>query len=135
MMNLMETAVSLLSDRLGIDSGAAMSGLQRLFGGDGEGLDIAGLVGTLQQGGLGDIVGSWLGDGANMPVDASALQNALGGDKIDAAAQTMGVDSGSLLGGLTDVIPQLVDKVSSGGNLLDSVGGLGGVADIAKKLF
>lgn len=135
MMNLMEVAAGLLSDKLGIDSSTAMSGLQRLFGGDGEGLDIAGLVATLQQSGLGDIVGSWLGDGANQSVDPSTLQNAFGADEIDAAAQTMGVDSGSLLGGLSDVIPRLVDKASSGGSLLESVGGLGGVADITKKLF
>lgn len=134
-MNLMEMAVGLLSDKLGIDSENAMSGLQGLFGGDGEGLDIASLLGNLQQGGLGDIVSSWLGDGANMGIDSSSLQNAFGAEKIDAAAQTMGIESSSLLGGLTDVIPQLVDKASSGGSLLDSVGGLGGVADIAKKLF
>lgn len=134
-MNLMEMAAGLLGDKLGVDSGTAMSGLQRLFGGDGEGLDIAGLVASLQQGGLGDIVGSWLGDGPNQSVDPSALQNALGDEKIDAAAQTMGVDSGSLLGGLTDVIPQLLDSASSGGNLLESVGGLGGISDIGKQLF
>ena len=45
----------------------------------------------------------------------------------DAASQ-LGTDEGSLLDGLKDALPQMVDKASSGGSLLDSVGGLGGLA-------
>jgi uncharacterized protein YidB (DUF937 family) len=134
-MNILETAVGLLSSKLGIDSASAMQGLQTLFGEQQGGLDIAALLGKFQQGGLGDIVGSWLGDGANMGIDSAAVENAFGADKVGEAASAMGVDSNTLLGGLTDVIPQLVDQASSGGNLLDAAGGLGGVADMAKKLF
>jgi hypothetical protein len=47
----------------------------------------------------------------------------------------MGVESGSLLGGLSDILPQVVDQASSGGNLLEGLGGMGSVADLAKKLF
>jgi uncharacterized protein YidB (DUF937 family) len=134
-MNLMEIASSLLADRLGVNADTAVSGLQRLFG-DGAGqLDIGALVGLMQQGGLQDIVSSWLGDGGNQAISPAALQDAIGADRIGDAAATMGVESGSLLGGLSDVLPQIVDRASSGGSLLDSVGGLGGVADLAKKLF
>jgi len=134
-MNILETAVGLLSSKLGIDSAAAMQGLQTLLGGQQDGLDIAALLGKFQQGGLGDIVGSWLGDGANKGIDSAAVENAFGADKVNEAASTMGVDSSTLLGGLTDVIPQLVDQASSGGNLLDAAGGMGGIADMAKKFF
>lgn len=134
-MDLMGIAAGLLGDKLGINAETAVAGLQKLFGGGSGQLDIGSLVGLLQQGGLSDIVGSWLGDGGNDSVSPAALQDAIGEDKISEAASTMGVDSGSLLGGLSDMIPQIVDQASSGGSLLDSVGGLGGVADIAKKLF
>ena len=134
-MNLMEIAVSLLSSKLGVDSNLAMQGLQTLFGDQPNGLDIAALIGKFQQDGLGDIVGSWLGDGANRGIDGGAIENAFGAEKIGEAASTMGVDSNSLVSGLTDVIPQLVDKASSGGNLLDAAGGMSGIADMAKKFF
>lgn len=133
-MDLMNLAARLLGERLGIEPGNAMQGLQGLFGGDG-GFDIASLVGTLQQGGLGDVVSSWLGDGQNMAVDPASIQSSLGADKIAAAADTMGVSSESLTGGLSEVIPKLIDQASSGGSLLQSVGGLGGMADMAKKFF
>jgi len=134
-MNLMEIAAGLLADKLGIDRESAVGGLQKLLGDASGQIDIAGLVGMLQQGGLSDIVGSWLGDGGNDSVSPASLQKAIGAEKVDEAATSMGVESGSLLSGLSDVLPQVVDQASSGGNLLEGLGGMGGVADLAKKLF
>ena len=134
-MNLMETAANMLGERLGIDAGSAISGLQKLFGDGGGGFDIASLIGLMQQGGLGDVVGSWLGDGANSGIDPSALISSLGADKVADAAGSMGVEPGALANGLSEVLPGLVDQASSGSSLLDSVGGLGGLAGMAKKLF
>jgi uncharacterized protein YidB (DUF937 family) len=134
-MNLMETAANLLSEKLGVDVGAAIAGLQRLLG-DGDGnLDIGALVSTLQQAGLADAVSSWLGDGANQGVDPDALTASLGGADMASAADTMGVSTDTLANGLSDVIPQLIDRASSGGSLLDSLGGIGGLAGMAKKFF
>lgn len=134
-MNLMETAANMLGDRLGIDPETAITGLSGLFGGGDGGLDIARLMEMVQGAGLGDALASWLGDGENMSIDAAAVTESLGADEVAAAADTMGVSSDALAGGLSDVIPGLIDQASSGGSLLDAVGGLGGVADLAKKLF
>ena len=78
---------------------------------------------------------SWLGDGDNAEISGSQLEGLLGSDKIQEAASQLGTDSGSLLNGLKDMIPQVVDKSSSGGNLLDSVGGIGGLASLASKFL
>lgn len=134
-MNLMETAANMLGDKLGIDPEAAISGLTGLFGSGDGGLDIAQLMGMVQEGGLGDALSTWLGDGENMSIDAAAIKDSLGADQVSSAAETMGVSGDALAGGLSDIIPNLIDQASSGGNLLDSLGGLGGVADLAKKLF
>lgn len=134
-MNLLETAAGLLGDKLGIGAAQTIPGLQKLFGGSSDDLDIGALVTLLQQGGLGETLSSWLGDGANGAVDTAALENALGAGKISDAADSMGVGSGDLLSGLAEVLPRLIDQVSSGGNLLDSIGGLGGIGDITKRLF
>jgi len=76
-----------------------------------------------------------MGDGENAPISAEQLKGALGSEKISAAAEQLGTDEGSLLDGLKDAIPQMVDKSSSGGSLLDSVGGIGGLAGMAKKFL
>jgi len=74
------------------------------------------------------VASSWLGDGDNADISADQLKDVLGGDKISEAAAQLGTDEGSLLESLREAIPQMVDKSSSGGSLMDSLGGLGGMA-------
>lgn len=76
--------------------------------GSAAGFDLSGLINGMQNQGLGEIVQSWLGDGANAPVSGQQLQAALGQDKIDAFAQTLGMDSGKALSSLQDLLPGLV---------------------------
>ena len=59
----------------------------------------------------------------------------LGSDKIKEAASQLGTDQNDLLRGLQDMMPQVVDKSSSGGSLLDSVGGIEGLAGLASKFL
>jgi uncharacterized protein YidB (DUF937 family) len=134
-MNLMEMAAKMLGERLGVEPESTIAGLSALFGSADGGLDIARLMELVQQAGLGDALASWLGDGGNMAIDAAAVTESLGASEVAAAADSMGVSSDALAGGLSDVIPRLVDQASSGGSLLDALGGVSGVADLAKKLF
>ncbi len=130
----MNIAKSMLAKKLGADSGAVGGVLDGLLGG-GDKADIGGLVSGLKEKGLGDIAESWLGDGENKEISAEQLKESLGADQVAEAAAKLGTDEESLLGGLKDALPQLVDKASSGGSLLDMAGGLGGLGNMAKKLF
>ena len=136
-MDIMNLAKGLLAQKLGGDNAMIEAAMGSLLGGgqQGGGLDIGSLVSGMQAKGLGDVASSWLGDGENADISPDQLKDVLGQDKIAAAAQQLGTDEGSLLDGLKDAIPQMVDKSSSGGNLLDAVGGLGGVANMAKKFL
>ena len=62
-------------------------------------------------------------------------RDALGAEQVTKAAAELGTDENSLLGGLQAALPQLVDKASSDGSLLDSVGGFGGLSGMAKKFL
>jgi len=115
------------------DMGGIMDALSGLT--SGEGLDVAGIAEKLKEGGLGDQVSSWMGDGENAPVSADELTNALGADKMGEMASKLGVDSGAAAESLSQVMPSLMDKMSSGGSLLDSLGEGGNPVDMAKKLF
>jgi len=139
-MDMMKLATQLLASKLG-GSGGNNDLIQSVIGGllggsnNNAGIDLGSLLGGLQNSGLGDIAESWLGDGDNAHISRSQIENMLGSDKIQAAAQQLGADQNDLLRGLQDMLPQVVDKSSSGGNLLDSVGGIGGLASLAGKFL
>jgi len=133
-MDIMKLATGMLAGKLG-GNNAAIGGVLNSLLGSGDKADIGGLLSGLQEKGLGDVASSWLGDGENQEISADQLKEVLGEEKLSQAAVELGTDEGSLLESLREALPQMVDKSSSGGSLLDSVGGLGGVANMAKKFL
>ena len=119
----------------GLDLGDITSALSGLFG-DGQGnMDLGRLVSGLQSGGLASVAASWLGDGANDSISPDQVKDLLGQDKIDEFSSKLGVNQENALSGLAAALPNVVDKSSSGGSILDSIGGLGDIAGLAGKLF
>ena len=86
---------------------------------------LAGLVAKLQQGGIGDIVNSWVSTGQNLPVSGEQLQSALGGDMLGQIAAQLGVSPQQASGGLADLLPQGGDMLAQGLDMLKK-GGLFG---------
>jgi len=120
----------------GLDLSSLTSALAGLTGGDDEGgFDIGSLLGKMQGGGMAEIAQSWLGDGDNAPVEDDHIKDLFGADKISEFASKLGLSEEEAVGGLRDAVPQIVDKASSGGSILDSIGGIGGAINIASKLF
>ena len=81
---------------------------------------LAGLQSMFQQGGLGHIMSSWIGNGPNLPVSANQLQNVLHGGALQQAAQQAGMDSSQFTSTMSTLLPHLVDKVSPNGQLPDA---------------
>ncbi len=135
-MDITKIGAQLLSDKLGlnVDAGTIQTALSSLLG-DGSGnIDIAALVSTMgANANVGELVGSWLGDGANSVLSAEGITGLLGESNVADFARKIGTDTGSAAAGLADVVPQLIDKSSSGGNLLESAGGLLGMASSLLK--
>jgi uncharacterized protein YidB (DUF937 family) len=95
----------------------------------GGGGGLAGLVDQFQRGGLGDVVNSWIGKGANLPISPDQLGQVLGGDLLGKLVQHTGMAQGDLLTQLSQLLPQMVDHATPDGQLP-----AGGVADIASIL-
>lgn len=133
-MDLMKLGTQLLASKLGsgADSAAITSALGGLLSGSGGQAGLGGIIAAMQGKGLGDTAESWLGDGDNADISTDQVREVVGSDKIADMASQLNTDEGSLLDGLKDALPQIIDKSSSGGSLLDSAGGLLGMA---KKLF
>ncbi len=139
-MDMMQLATQVLASKLGGDTSQSNSAVENVIGNllggsSGSGIDLGSLVSTLQNSGLGDIAQSWLGDGDNSDISRSQVESIFGSDKIQNAARELGTDQNDLLRGLQDMLPQVVDKSSSGGSLLDSIGGIGGLANLAGKFL
>ena len=79
--------------------------------------DMQGIVNQLQQGGLGDQVKSWLGNGSNLPVTPQQLQAALGDEHVKQIAEHFGVPVDQALKLLSEHLPAAVDQASPDGTL------------------
>lgn len=107
---------------LGQDGGNGLGGLGGL----------SGLVDKFHQGGLGDIVNSWIGNGHNLPVSPAQISQVLGSDTVAQLASRFGLGHAEVAGQLSQLLPQLVDKLTPNGQLPQ--GGLPGMGDIAGML-
>ncbi len=137
-MDIIAIATKLLNDNMGLslDSATVSSALSGLIGDGQGGIDLAGLASKMgQNGDLGAVLGSWLGDGANGTLSADSLTQVFGQADLSKFAGQLGIDPATATQGLADALPKMMDQASSGGNLLESVGGVGGLMGAAKSLF
>lgn len=136
-MDLVGMATELLGNQLGdADTGEMPGALTDLLSNDEGELNLADLVSKVTSGGgLAAVVGSWLGDGESSGISADSIMEIFGSDAVSSFADRIGVDLGDAAGGLSEVLPQIVDKFSEGGSIVDSLGGASGILDTAKSLF
>lgn len=78
---------------------------------------IGGLLKQMQEGGLERQIGSWLGNGQNLPVTPAQIKDALGNDQIRQIAQQMGIPVDDVLKLLTQFFPEAVNQASPDGEL------------------
>lgn len=137
-MDILKMGADILSNSLGdsVDSNQLQSALSGLLGGGGGGLDLGALAAKMTSSGeLSSVVSSWLGDGANAGISADTVTNLLGQADIASFADKLGIDPSTAASSLSEVLPQMMDKSSSGGSLLDSIGGAEGLLGAAKSFF
>ena len=124
--DLLHMVIGMLGQGGGAAGGGGLGGLGGVGG-------LIGLVEKFNQGGLGEIASSWVGTGQNLPVSADQLSGVLGNDTISAMAGKLGMNPGDLLGQLSQMLPQVVDKLTPNGEL-PPAGGAGGLGDLAGML-
>jgi uncharacterized protein YidB (DUF937 family) len=78
---------------------------------------LSGLLGKFQQGGLGDLVQSWVGTGSNLPISAEQIQQVLGSGALGDIASKLGIQPEQAAGELSQALPNVVDKLTPGGQL------------------
>lgn len=116
---LLKVVIAMLANGQGQGQGGAGGGL-----GD--------LIGKFTQGGLGDVIGSWVGPGQNAPISGGQLTEVLGSDMISDLAAQLGLSHEEAAGQLSQVLPQVVDRLTPQGRAPE--GGLGGMDDLMAQL-
>ena len=93
------------------------SQLLSMFGTGNQGRGLSELVSTFQQKGLAGIVNSWVGTGANLPINADQIEQALGQERVQQIAAKLGMDPEMLKGQLAQVLPSVVDTLTPNGKI------------------
>jgi uncharacterized protein YidB (DUF937 family) len=141
-MGLLDSVLGMAQQALSgqaTEGGASPDLLQAALGllnSDAPGGGIGGLVQAFQQGGLGNVVQSWVGTGQNLPISAEQLQSVLGGEggPLAQIAGKLGMNPADVAGPLSQLLPQLIDTATPNGQLPQG-GGLGALAGLASQFL
>ena len=93
---------------------------------------LGGLLGKFQSAGLGQKASSWVGTGQNEAISPDEVHQALGADTIGQLAQQTGMSHDAVKGGLSSMLPGLIDQLTPGGSVPS--GGLGKIGSMVKGL-
>ena len=112
-----------------INAGIPGGGLGDLLSGGLGGLLTSGAAGSVLSGGLnellkqfqqsgqGDVAKSWVGTGPNKSISPNDLAKTLGSDQIDTLMTKTGMSRDELIAGLSQVLPEVVDKLTPQGRI------------------
>jgi len=93
---------------------------------------LQGLIQQFQRSGFDSQVNSWVSTGSNLPISPDQLMQVLGAGRMQQMAQDSGLDAQSLSGGLAELLPQMIDRVTPNGQTPD--GGLDDALGMLAKL-
>ncbi len=130
-MGLLDSVVGAVSAQMQ-QHGGMVSVLGGLLANHGPAGGLGGLTEKFQQAGLGDVIGSWIGRGQNLPVSPGQITGVLGSETLEAMARQLGVDPAQASAQLAQVLPGLIDKLTPHGALPEE--GLGNADDLMARL-
>ena len=78
---------------------------------------VQGILEQFNTSGFGAQVNSWLGNGENKPLTIEQISTALGNQKVQEIARSLGIPADKLAELLAKSLPQAVDKASPDGTL------------------
>jgi uncharacterized protein YidB (DUF937 family) len=94
---------------------------------------LQGLIQQFQRAGLDSHINSWISTWQNLPISPEQLTQALGSGQLQQMAQQAGMDPQALSGQLSQLLPQLVDKITPHGQVPS--GGLDDALGMLSKLM
>ena len=115
-MGLFDSVLGAVSGQLQ-QQGGLTSVLGGLLADNGEMGGLGGLIEKFNQGGMGDQVKSWIGNGQNLPISAEQITQILGSDTVRTMAAKLGIDPDQAAQQLSAMLPGLIDKLTPQGQV------------------
>jgi len=135
-MGLLDSLLSGLAGPAASGDQAANPLLQlalQMLAGQGQAGGLGSLISQFQQAGYGQQIDSWISTGQNLPISPDQLMQVFGQGQLQQMAASSGMDVGQLSGGLSELLPQLIDRMTPAGQV--PAGGLGGaLAELSKMM-
>jgi uncharacterized protein YidB (DUF937 family) len=78
---------------------------------------LSGLVKAFEDKGLGQVIGSWVSTGQNLPISAAQIASVLGGGPLQELARQTGTSPDQQASVLSQVLPGLIDQLTPKGAL------------------
>ena len=116
LMALMPIVLSMLSSR-----GPRGGGLGRLLA-------------QLQRAGFGEQADSWVSRGANKPISPDAITQVFGRDGLEQISRRAGLSPDDASRGLSELLPEVIDRMTPDGDVPDADALTRSVADLARRL-
>ena len=92
---------------------------QVLGGASGGGGGLGGLLGQLQRSGFGAQADSWVSRGTNKPISPEAMSEIFGQDGLEQISRQAGVTEEEASRGLSELLPEVVDRMTPDGQVPD----------------
>ena len=140
LMALMPIVLQLLSNRGAGGSSGTGGGiadvLGQVLGGSGRGAagGLGGLLEQLQRTGFSEQADSWVGRGANKPISPDAMTQIFGRDGLEQISRQAGISEDEASQGLSQLLPEVVDRMTPQGEVPEADALANSVDDFAKRL-
>ena len=112
-MSILDTVTGMLGGE-GEGGGAAHTILEMIQNHPG---GAAGVVESFHNGGMGEVVSSWLGSGENAPVSADQIKSVFSNEQVAAVANKFGVSPDQASETIASLLPAVMDKLSPNGEV------------------
>jgi uncharacterized protein YidB (DUF937 family) len=103
----------------GVKGSGVADAVGDLLSGDGPAGGLGGVLGKLDDSGLGDLGRSWVSKGTNLPISAEQIERVLGSEQVRPLAAKLGVSPEQAAAQIAKVLPQVVDRLTPDGTVPD----------------
>lgn len=117
-MGLLDMVTGALNGAGGNGGGNAMLDVvMQMLSNKGQNGGLAGLAQAFQNKGLGEQMASWISTGQNLPISPEQIKSVLGEGQLGQIAGQLGMNEQQAAGGLADLLPQVIDKITPNGQM------------------
>lgn len=106
------------SETTGLDIEVIASALANMLSHKDGTLDLSPIMIGLSKSGLSDIVNSWMGNGANLPILPEQVAVLLGEERVSRFASELGISRQSAEKALAEALPKVVDQATGGSDTI-----------------